>query len=73
MKVEEAMPFSISVGVASAGEADTPESLFRRADAAMYRAKTAGRNCTFSDRGETVESVSQESAPENADLTLSAS
>ena len=36
---------SVSVGVAMAGEgADTPDSLVQMADAALYRAKAAGRN-----------------------------
>ena len=32
-EVARTMPFSVSVGVATSGEADTPESLFQRADA----------------------------------------
>ena len=40
-EVEWGMPMTVSIGVASASDADTPESIFRRADAAMYRAKTA--------------------------------
>jgi len=36
---------SVSIGVAVAGKGDaTPDDLLRRADAAMYRAKAAGRN-----------------------------
>jgi two-component system cell cycle response regulator len=41
-----ALPITISVGVAmtrSAGE--TPASLLRRADEALYAAKNGGRNC----------------------------
>ena len=48
-KVAQELPFTISVGVASANDADTPESLFHRADAALYRAKTDGRNRTCCD------------------------
>jgi diguanylate cyclase len=48
-KVEQQMPFTISVGVTSASEADTQESLFHRADAALYRAKNDGRNRTVCD------------------------
>jgi diguanylate cyclase (GGDEF)-like protein len=55
--VEQQMPFSISVGVASADRADTPESLFQRADAALYRAKTDGRNRTVCDPPLLVEAV----------------
>jgi len=36
---------TISLGVAEAGEADTLTSLIERADAALYNAKRAGRNC----------------------------
>ena len=56
-KVEQELPFTISVGVASANDADTPESLFHRADAELYRAKTDGRNRTRCDplfTGETI-------------------
>ncbi|KRC70069.1 putative diguanylate cyclase YcdT [compost metagenome] len=35
---------TISVGVAQAGQAETWESLFRRADGKLYQAKHAGRN-----------------------------
>jgi diguanylate cyclase len=48
-KVEREMPFTVSIGVASANDTDTPESLFQRADVALYRAKTDGRNRTFCD------------------------
>ena len=35
---------TLSGGVAVAGEAETPEQLFERADEAMYQAKRAGKN-----------------------------
>ncbi len=54
-KVAEALPFTISVGAASAGDADTAESLFGRADAALYRAKSEGRNRAECQRGQAVE------------------
>lgn len=38
-------PITASVGVALSLDNDTPESLFRRADKAMYQAKGQGRNC----------------------------
>jgi diguanylate cyclase len=60
VKVEQDMPFTVSIGVASANEADTPESLFQQADAALYRAKTGGRNRMFCDHGETGDAVLQE-------------
>lgn len=47
--VEWGMPLTVSIGVASADDADTPESLFQRADAALYRAKDSGRNCVSCD------------------------
>ena len=56
-KVEQDMPFTISAGVVLANEADTPESLFHRADAALYRAKTDGRNRTVCDPLPLVEDV----------------
>jgi diguanylate cyclase (GGDEF)-like protein len=37
-------PTTISVGLASLRPGDTPETLFARADAALYEAKDAGRN-----------------------------
>ena len=51
-KVEQDMPFTVSVGVTAAGAGDTPESLFQRADALLYRAKTGGRNRLRCDRNE---------------------
>jgi GGDEF domain-containing protein len=36
---------SLSIGLAVGEENDTLETLRHRADAAMYRAKDAGRNC----------------------------
>ncbi|HKT17827.1 MAG TPA: PleD family two-component system response regulator [Stellaceae bacterium] len=41
-----ALPITISVGVAmTRGSGETPASLLRRADEALYAAKGAGRNC----------------------------
>lgn len=42
-----ALPIKLtaSIGVAMSFPVDTPESLFERADAALYDAKTAGRDC----------------------------
>jgi diguanylate cyclase (GGDEF)-like protein len=59
LEVDRELPFTVSVGVATANDADTPESLFKRADAALYRAKTGGRNCIWSDHGETCDAVVQ--------------
>ena len=66
-EVEWGTPLTVSIGVASASDADTPESLFQRADAALYRAKNNGRNCMFCDPGEAVadsEAVSQKATTE---------
>ena len=57
------MPFTVSIGVASANEADTPESIFQRADAAMYRAKGDGRNHVFSDHGEAAKAATEAAEP----------
>ena len=39
IEIERQMPFTVSIGVASASDADTPQCLFKRADAALYRAR----------------------------------
>ncbi len=39
-----AVDLSVSIGVAELAENESPESLFERADQAVYRAKEAGRN-----------------------------
>ena len=65
VKVEQGMPFTVSVGVASANDTDTPESLFKRTDAALYRAKSGGRNCTWCDHGETSDAALQEETCSN--------
>jgi diguanylate cyclase (GGDEF)-like protein len=38
---------TLSVGVSSMAEQDTPHSLFERADAALYQAKDNGRNQVY--------------------------
>jgi diguanylate cyclase (GGDEF)-like protein len=43
-------PVTVSLGIAEAGEKETPASLLKKADSALYRAKAAGRNCTCRDR-----------------------
>ncbi|MDN3519233.1 diguanylate cyclase [Aquisalimonas lutea] len=44
-----ALTVTVSIGVAEAGNGEAPESLFRRADRALYRAKGAGRNRVAAD------------------------
>ncbi len=41
---DAALTMTLSIGVAEANEMDTEETLLKRADAALYRAKAAGRN-----------------------------
>lgn len=60
VKVEQDLPFTVSVGVASVSNADTPESLFQRADAALYRAKSGGRNCAYCHQGEAIVEVAKD-------------
>lgn len=43
-KGRESMQVTISIGIASSHEGDTPESVMKRADVALYRAKSDGRN-----------------------------
>ncbi len=41
---DQTVPLTISCGLAQFHEGDTPETVFQRADAALYQAKAAGRN-----------------------------
>lgn len=47
---EERVPVTMSFGVARFGEGDTPDTVFQRADTALYRAKDAGRNCVRAEQ-----------------------
>ncbi len=40
---------TVSVGLAEMREDDSPETLFQRADRALYQAKDSGRNCTCAE------------------------
>lgn len=45
LKFENLSPITISLGIATyPNDGKTPEDLIRKADAAMYAAKSAGRN-----------------------------
>lgn len=55
--VEEQLPVTVSGGVATAQDGDTPDSLMARADSALYGAKSAGRNCLFRHTGDHIESA----------------
>lgn len=46
------IPTTVSIGVAELRANDTPETLVRRADAALYAAKRAGRNKVMADESE---------------------
>ena len=45
------IPTTVSIGVAELRSNDTPETLVRRADSALYAAKRSGRNKVMSDEG----------------------
>jgi diguanylate cyclase (GGDEF)-like protein len=59
-KVQEKMSATISGGVSSAQKGDTQETLLTRADAALYQAKTSGRNCVFRHDGANIALVPEE-------------
>ena len=54
---EHGEPLTLSAGVAVQGEGETGEQTLGRADAALLRAKKAGRNCTFLHDGAGVQAV----------------
>jgi diguanylate cyclase len=56
-RVEQELSITVSGGVAAALDGDTPDSIMSRADAALYRAKAASRNCVFRNTGEEIEPV----------------
>jgi two-component system, cell cycle response regulator len=43
------VPITVSVGVAGRGSDADPDSLYRRADRALYRSKSEGRNRVTAD------------------------
>jgi two-component system cell cycle response regulator len=45
----EALPITVSVGVAESHGEETPEALFKRADQALYLSKSSGRNRVTAD------------------------
>lgn len=67
-QVASRLTITVSGGVAVAMEGDTAESLIARTDAALYSAKTAGRNCVFSNTGDTPRPVQIENASEEETL-----
>ena len=42
---KQPVTLTVSCGLTRVRDDDTPESAFERADAALYKAKNAGRNC----------------------------
>ncbi len=55
--IAEKMRITISGGVATVVEGDTPGSILARADSALYSAKSAGRNRIFRHEGTRIEPV----------------
>jgi diguanylate cyclase len=56
-RVEQETKMTISVGVATALDGDSPQTILSRADKALYGAKAAGRNCCWQYVGDDVEPV----------------
>lgn len=56
-QIEARFPVTVSGGVTIALDGDSPESLLARADAALYGAKSAGRNSVFCHDGCEVEAI----------------
>ncbi len=61
-EVAARLPVTISGGVAAAREGDTAETLLARADAALYGAKTAGRNQVFAHDNNALQPVTADAA-----------
>ncbi len=59
---------TVSMGVSCARRHDTVNSLIERADAALYAAKTAGRNCIRSESAETLDAVQKCGCPDASPL-----
>jgi len=58
-EIERQLPLTVSGGVAAAMDGDATGSLLSRADAALYGAKSAGRNCVFRHNGEQIEPAAE--------------
>jgi diguanylate cyclase len=50
---------TVSCGVAAYREGDDPHSVFKRADAALYAAKNAGRNRSEMEQGPVEDAIRQ--------------
>jgi diguanylate cyclase len=55
--IESKMTVTVSGGVTSVNDGDTPGSLLSRADAALYTAKAGGRNLVYRHEGSRIEPV----------------
>ena len=58
--VQEKLVLTISGGVSSAQKGDTQETLLNRADAALYQAKSSGRNSVFWNDGTNIARVPED-------------
>jgi len=67
VKMQAETGLTISAGVTAALDGDTADSILSRADAALYRAKDAGRNCVFRHTGEQIEPVYEEAPTADAE------
>ena len=56
-RIAEKTKVTVSGGVAMAMDGDTPDTILARADAALYSAKTGGRNCVFRHNGDHIEAI----------------
>jgi diguanylate cyclase len=66
IKVQGELPITVSGGVAAALDGDTPDTIMARADAALYRAKAASRNCIWRNTGESIEAICEDQHAEAA-------
>lgn len=58
--VQQKLSLTVSGGVSSAEKGDTKDTLLARADAALYQAKTSGRNCVYWNDGADMSRVLEE-------------
>jgi len=59
---ERQLPLTVSAGVTTVLDGDTPETILSRAEAALRQAQAAGRNCVFRHDGERIEPANEEEA-----------